>query len=73
MKFDVFLSVLYLSMYMLCDCPLRVQQQEAEKEQQSREILEKRMQAIKSLKSNIEATQVSNSTHMLLLQSSCDI
>ncbi|XP_033944057.1 cilia- and flagella-associated protein 74 isoform X1 [Pseudochaenichthys georgianus] len=34
-----------------------MQQQEAEKEQQNRELLEKRMQAVKSLKSNIAATQ----------------
>lgn len=39
-----------------------MQQQEAEKEQQKRELLEKRIQAVKSLKSNIAATQVSNST-----------
>ncbi|XP_034000525.1 LOW QUALITY PROTEIN: cilia- and flagella-associated protein 74 [Trematomus bernacchii] len=37
----------------------RMQQQEAEKEQQNRELLEKRMQAVKSLKSNIAATQES--------------
>ncbi|XP_067447707.1 cilia- and flagella-associated protein 74 isoform X2 [Thunnus thynnus] len=35
----------------------RMHQQEAEKEQQSRELLEKRIQAVKSLKSNIAATQ----------------
>lgn len=35
-------------------------QQEAEKEQKNRELLEKRIQAVKSLKSNIAATQVSN-------------
>ncbi|XP_037629906.1 cilia- and flagella-associated protein 74 isoform X4 [Sebastes umbrosus] len=35
----------------------RVHQQEAEKEQQNKELLEKRIQAVKSLKSNIAATQ----------------
>lgn len=33
-------------------------QEAAEKEQQSRELIEKRMQAVKSLKSNIAANQV---------------
>lgn len=42
----------------LCVCLLRILQQEAEKEQQSRELLEKRIQAVTSLKSNIAATQV---------------
>ncbi|XP_035511787.1 cilia- and flagella-associated protein 74 [Morone saxatilis] len=37
----------------------RMHQQEAEKEQQNRELLEKRKQAVKSLKSNIAATQES--------------
>ncbi|XP_054868574.1 cilia- and flagella-associated protein 74 isoform X2 [Amphiprion ocellaris] len=37
----------------------RIHQQEAEKEQQNRELLEKRIQAVKSLKSNIAATQES--------------
>ncbi|XP_071331418.1 cilia- and flagella-associated protein 74 isoform X2 [Trachinotus anak] len=37
----------------------RMHQQEAEKEQLNRELLEKRMQAVKSLKSNIAATQES--------------
>nr|XP_046252850.1 cilia- and flagella-associated protein 74 isoform X2 [Scatophagus argus] len=37
----------------------RMHQQEAEKEQQNRELLEKRIQAVKSLKSNIAATQES--------------
>ncbi|KAI3357114.1 hypothetical protein L3Q82_015582 [Scortum barcoo] len=37
----------------------RVHQREAEKEQQKRELLEKRIQAVKSLKSNIAATQES--------------
>ncbi|XP_031724564.1 cilia- and flagella-associated protein 74 isoform X4 [Anarrhichthys ocellatus] len=37
----------------------RMHRQEAEKEQQSRELLEKRIQAVKSLKSNIAATQES--------------
>ncbi|KAM9350311.1 cilia- and flagella-associated protein 74 [Symphorus nematophorus] len=35
----------------------RMHQKEAEKEQQNRELLEKRIQAVKSLKSNIAATQ----------------
>ncbi|XP_067384004.1 cilia- and flagella-associated protein 74 isoform X2 [Channa argus] len=37
----------------------RMQQQEAEKEQKNRELLEKKIQAVKSLKSNIAATQES--------------
>ncbi|XP_030278233.1 cilia- and flagella-associated protein 74 isoform X3 [Sparus aurata] len=37
----------------------RMHQQEAEREQQNRELLEKRIQAVKSLKSNIAATQES--------------
>ncbi|XP_036960629.1 cilia- and flagella-associated protein 74 isoform X2 [Acanthopagrus latus] len=37
----------------------RMHQKEAEKEQQNRELLEKRIQAVKSLKSNIAATQES--------------
>ncbi|XP_051280852.1 cilia- and flagella-associated protein 74 isoform X4 [Dicentrarchus labrax] len=37
----------------------RMHQQEAEKKQQNRELLEKRKQAVKSLKSNIAATQES--------------
>ncbi|XP_044067515.1 cilia- and flagella-associated protein 74 isoform X4 [Siniperca chuatsi] len=37
----------------------RMHQQEAEKEQKNRELLEKRIQAVKSLKSNIAATQES--------------
>ncbi|XP_047428401.1 cilia- and flagella-associated protein 74 isoform X2 [Mugil cephalus] len=37
----------------------RMHQQEAEKERQNRELLEKRIQAVKSLKSNIAATQES--------------
>ncbi|XP_051805300.1 cilia- and flagella-associated protein 74 isoform X1 [Acanthochromis polyacanthus] len=37
----------------------RMHQQEAEKEQQKRELLEKRIEAVKSLKSNIAATQES--------------
>ncbi|KAM3618715.1 uncharacterized protein V6R79_023944 [Siganus canaliculatus] len=37
----------------------RMQQQETEKEQQNRELLEKRLQAVNSLKSNIAATQES--------------
>ncbi|KAG7226924.1 hypothetical protein INR49_022219 [Caranx melampygus] len=37
----------------------RMHQREAEKEQQNRELLEKRMQAVTSLKSNIAATQES--------------
>ncbi|XP_005459922.1 cilia- and flagella-associated protein 74 isoform X3 [Oreochromis niloticus] len=35
----------------------RMHQQEAEREQQNQELLEKRLQAVKSLKTNIEATQ----------------
>ncbi|KAL7399008.1 hypothetical protein ABVT39_018484 [Epinephelus coioides] len=41
----------------------RMHQQEAEKEQQNRELLEKRIQAVKSLKSNIAATQESLQVH----------
>ncbi|XP_029910701.1 cilia- and flagella-associated protein 74 [Myripristis murdjan] len=37
----------------------RIHQQEAEKEQQSRELIQRRIQAIESLKSNIAATQES--------------
>ncbi|XP_029994704.1 cilia- and flagella-associated protein 74-like [Sphaeramia orbicularis] len=37
----------------------RMHQQEAEKERQNKELLEKRMQAVKSLKANIAATQES--------------
>lgn len=40
----------------------RMHQQEAEREKQNWELLEKRMEAVKSLKTNIEATQVSNRT-----------
>ncbi|XP_068589913.1 cilia- and flagella-associated protein 74 isoform X3 [Cebidichthys violaceus] len=43
----------------LKDTIKRMHRQEAEKEQQSRELLEKRIQAVKSLKSNIAATQES--------------
>ncbi|KAM4609911.1 cilia- and flagella-associated protein 74 [Polymixia lowei] len=42
----------------------RMHQQEAEKEQQSRELMEKRIQAVKSLKTNIEATRESLRTQL---------
>ncbi|XP_035863811.1 cilia- and flagella-associated protein 74 isoform X3 [Sander lucioperca] len=41
----------------------RMHQREAEKEQENRELLEKRIQAVKSLKSNIAATQESLRVH----------
>lgn len=50
---------LYCYWIYLSPSSLRIHQQEAEKEQQSRELLEKRIQAVTSLKSNIAATQVS--------------
>lgn len=50
-------------MFLSLSC-LRIHMQEAEKEQQNREMLEKRIQAVTSLKSNIAATQVKPPTFL---------